>query len=755
MTLGYKELRHNPQYTMPLMEDGEFLSRELDLTRPGMEEVARLVAAGDTEGARGAYLQFIADGPARRYYFDVKDVARLSGYACAHHAQSGEARLTVREADRIAEGDIPLFKGRRAVFPDGAYDWNSWLFDSSQYQLHLTRFKYISHLSRAYCLTGDEKYAACFNQIMNHFLEDNPTPLDDAFRVQHCTWEPLTVGVRMFTLSESFITFFPSPSFTSEVKMKLIKSFQQHARYVRRYHATHGNHACMQLRGLIQVALLLPELKEASGWLAYGLREFPGYIRQNVYEDGVQFEASPNYHLVVMRDLFELVPLLKRLDIPAPGYNEVLEQMYVVLMHLLTPDGRLPLFGDTDLHVKEELREVMSLGAALFGRSDFKYLGYSELPFGLLWRLGPDAAGEYGRLTAAPPADTQACFPVGGYLMTRGDWGNNAMYMAMRAGVGIAGHAHSDALSVIVHANGRELLADSGMGLFEWNKERKYAVSTRAHNTVVVDGQDQHVRSLHWNTPPTAACKIWDVRHGGPYDYWFASHYGYTRYDDPVIHSRKVLFVKNRYWLIVDLFEAKEQHRYDSYFHLPRGEAVCEWEKRQIRTSFADGNVLLVFPQQGGGEWNDGRGGTGRWAREELAAESGLLFRQGQYHPNPVVKRSMTALGNAVSETVVLPYGAAAVPHLEISRLPVLLDGRPLAPYEATGLRIAGDGWQDEICLYHRNVNVEAYLDHTGNPVSDALLPQPERIGVLELAGSGAHHEDVWVKSHPSGTTAS
>ncbi|MFM9328870.1 alginate lyase family protein [Paenibacillus mesotrionivorans] len=709
--MGYKELRHNPQYTMPLPSDEAFLRDELDLDRPGLEGVRGRLEAGDVNGARDAYLALIASGVTKRYYFEVSDMPQLADYSRKRFMDDPEAVLALEEAELLTKSDFPLFKGRRITFPEGTYDWNGWLFDSSQYQLHLTRFSYLKHLVRAYALTGNEAYPRCFNDMMKDFILDNPMPKDGTFRVEHCTWDPLSVGVRLFVLPEPFMALFASSAFEPEVKMMLIKSFHQHGVYTRNYHATHGNHVCMQLRGLITLSLLLPELKASRDWLAYGMKELPGYIRQNVYEDGVQFEASPNYHQVVMRDLYELVALLKKLDIPAVEYSRTLEKMFEVLMHLMTPEGQLPRFGDTDVLSPQDLRAVMSLGAYIFNRPDFKYLGCKELPFSLLWRVGPDAPERYGKLEARAPQATAARFPVGGYLISRQNWSSEALYMAARAGVGVAGHAHADTLSVIASAGGRELLVDSGIGLFEWNKERKYVLSTRAHNTVVVDGGDQHVRSAHWNTPQTAPCRIWDFRSTEGYDYWLASHYGYTRYDDPVIHSRKVLYVKHRYWLIVDLLEAQDQHVYEQYFHLSPGTATIDYGHGHVRTDREDGgSVLLAYPELDA---------------SQLSLESGLYFLHGQYHHKPVVKRTLKATGRAVMETVVLPYGSKA-PLLELARMGAVSEGVELDRLDATALRISGDGWTDEICLDHRGLQVAGYLDHTGNPVTEGLLPKPE-----------------------------
>lgn len=433
-----------------------------------------------------------------------------------------------------------------------------------------------------------------------------------------------------------------------------------------------------------------------------------------------------------MRELYELVVLYQKLGIDAGEYRETLEKMYVVTMHLLAPDGQLVKFGDTDVQVVSELRGVMSLGAYLYQRGDFKALGHERLPFSLLWRIGPEAAAEYDQLKAVEPAETAACFPAGGYVTSRQGWSPNDMYMAMRAGVGIGGHAHSDALSLVLYAGGRELLADSGMGLFEWNKERKYTVSTRAHNTVVVDGQDQHVRSFHWNTPPTASCRIWDTQFNEAYDYTFASQYGYTRYEDPVVHSRKVLFVKNSYWLIVDLFEAKGQHRYEQYFHLPPGAAAYDALSGDV-VSQLEGANLLLKPLPSG------------LADDRLTLEQGLIFKQGHYHDSPVMKRSLTLTGSAAIVTLAVPFGAAK-PQMHAERLPVRQHGELLSVQEATALRIVMEDRVDDICLYHKSVDVTSYLDHTGNIISEALLPRKTEPEGITFAG-GSYNRDVIVIS--------
>ena len=61
-------------------------------------------------------------------------------------------------------------------------------------------------------------------------------------------------------------------------------------------------------------------------------------------------------------------------------------------------------------------------------------------------------------------------------------------------------HQHQDSLGVTVWAYGRELIFDGGGGSNEKSKWRQWAISSFAHNTVVVDDMAQN-RPMNWSDP--------------------------------------------------------------------------------------------------------------------------------------------------------------------------------------------------------------------------------------------------------------
>src|SRR5690606_1012530 len=80
-------------------------------------------------------------------------------------------------------------------------------------------------------------------------------------------------------------------------------------------------------------------------------------------------------------------------------------------------------------------------------------------------------------------------FPDGGFYTIRDGWGTDATWAVVDCGphgTMNCGHAHADALSLELAANGRSLLVDSGTYSYP-GPERNLFRATAAHNAVTVD----------------------------------------------------------------------------------------------------------------------------------------------------------------------------------------------------------------------------------------------------------------------------
>ena len=137
---------------------------------------------------------------------------------------------------------------------------------------------------------------------------------------------------------------------------------------------------------------------------------------------------------------------------------------------------------------------------------------------------------------------------------------HNNDYMLISCGPngqnGLGSHAHNDKLSFELCIGGEEVIVDPGTYVYtpypEW---RNLFRSTAYHNTVMVDGQEQNPieEDALFRLPDLTRCRclVWET--GPEKDIFVGEHYGYLRIDPPVVHRRKVEFLKHhRTWVITD-----------------------------------------------------------------------------------------------------------------------------------------------------------------------------------------------------------
>ena len=107
----------------------------------------------------------------------------------------------------------------------------------------------------------------------------------------------------------------------------------------------------------------------------------------------------------------------------------------------------------------------------------------------------------------------------------------------------IAAHAHADALSVEVRHDGVELLVDPGTYCYHGEPEwRSYFRSTRAHNTVEVDGENQvhEAGPFMWSRTRRRRRRRCDLGPAGRQT-WTAHHTAYARLDAALWPRREVV----------------------------------------------------------------------------------------------------------------------------------------------------------------------------------------------------------------------
>ena len=207
------------------------------------------------------------------------------------------------------------------------------------------------------------------------------------------------------------------------------------------------------------------------------------------------------------------------------------------------------------------------------------------------------------RRIAAPRAPETAAsllFAEGGYGVMRSGWDRRAHQLIFDTGpLGCpvsGGHGHADLLGVQCTVFGEPTLADPGTFCYTAEPAwRDFFRGTAAHSTVRVDGLDQAVPRgpFSWQARPSARLLRWVTTES--LDVADAEHDAYARLADPVTHRRRVLWIKPRYWIIVDDLGGAAAHTVELRFQFAPIEVTLDpalW----ARAHAASGPGLFIQP---------------------------------------------------------------------------------------------------------------------------------------------------------------
>lgn len=581
------------------------------------------------------------------------------------------ARQIVERADRICEGKFDLLGFTRLSFGH-PIDWHFEPISGKRIPLvhwskldyldaeiagdkkiiwELNRHQYFATLGQAYWLTGDERYARTFVDHLEAWMKSNPPKLG-------INWaSSLEVAFRSISWLWAFNFFKSSTAVSKETVHRAWKFLYLNARHLESYLSTYfspNTHLTGEALGLFFLGTLLPEFKEARRWQELGSRILLEQLPVHVRSDGVYFEQSSYYHRYTTDFYLHFLLLSRANKVDTPAHVE--ESLCRLLDHLLyvtRPDGTTPLFGDDDggrlvtldVRAANDFRAALAIGAAVMNRGDYKFVA-GDAAEELLWLSGVEGLNAFDSLVATEPSEMSKAFFDGGYFVMRDGWTSESNYLLFDCGPHGSlncGHAHADALSIDLAANGRTVLVDPGTYTYTGSKDlRDWFRSSRAHNTVTLDGESSSGPGGAFSWQSIASCSLEKWISEERYDFVSGSHDGYRRLSDPASVTREILFLKGNYWIMRDALDAAGQHRAEVCFHFEPQEDLdvrcfgngqwieeetwvshCYAEKERAKARIfaaqlgsSEDVVTFLLPQ---------KAETG-WTVEEIQAEDGRAF---------------------------------------------------------------------------------------------------------------------------------
>lgn len=451
-----------------------------------------------------------------------------------------------------------------------------------------SRFTFAYDLVRAYWHTGDEQLPELFWRAVEDWRLHNPPQSGPNWK---CGQE---IAFRLMAWCFGLYGFLDSSSSTgrrvADLAQMIAVSAERIEGNIGYALSQRNNHGISEATGLFTAGVLFPEFENSSRWFELGRSLLERLGSELIYEDGSFVQHSFNYHRVMLHDVIWSMRLGELCGRPfGEDLTRRVERAAMFLHQHLDPvSGRVPNYGANDgalvLPINEcdylDYRPVVQAGVYL--TRGYRILDDGPWDEDLAWLFGPEA------LTSppSPKARTSLAAYAGGYFTLVG----SHSWAMIRCHTYRHRPSQADMLHLDLWHRGENVLRDGGS--YSYNCPApfdRYFVSTRAHNTVEVDGRDQMVRAsrflwLDWTKAEVLQNIVLpeeDVH------CWVGEHYGYRKGSAGAIHRRGVLRVGDG-WVIVDDLFSKAEHEYVLRWRVAEG----SWEEGQT------------------GEWRDSSSGV-------------------------------------------------------------------------------------------------------------------------------------------------
>ena len=447
------------------------------------------------------------------------------------------------------------------------------------WRYHLHYFNYVVDLIAWSRQCGATNTAAhLFSRIAHSWMDHNLEICGDA-------WHPYPLSLRIVNWLQALAAWSAYFNAHSNEADRIIAGIYGQVRYLSGAleKDVRGNHLLKNIKGLIWAGITCHD-QLAGAWLTRGLNLLHQELDEQILADGGHFERAPGYHVDVLADLLNLAWLLRLNHAQgAPIWLESkLRKMLQYLAAILTPNYQLPLLKDTAYCDELEPATLLAAGAAFFN---------TDLPYEVKSCQSQSVNIDYVKFAAAaqdpaqtpqdpisntrsPVAGTPHLKPEAyhlkhsGYVVFKNIPEKDHLIMDVGAACPdyLPAHAHADMLSFELTVSGRKIISDAGVYEYAAGPWRRYFRSTRAHNTVEVDGVNQ---SDVWSSfrvgrrARIISCKFKDMP---SYAWAEASHDGYSRRMG-AIHLRKLIYIKTGIWIVLDEVQSLRNVRAANYLH--------------------------------------------------------------------------------------------------------------------------------------------------------------------------------------------
>jgi len=490
--------------------------------------------------------------------------------------------------------------------------WQKYERSEIEKSVWLNRFYFLPSFARMFHISGDRSYLDDMMRIIRQWITDNPR-LPDSHRTTY-NWRDMQVAWRSIHLS--WCWYLGEKGLTDEQKRLIAATLREHAHILLTgfgqaklnefNHQSHGGLAMLYL------GVLFPDLDDAAELPRKAMIILNHHLANAFYADGGKVAQMVGYY-PFQAHLFREAFLLCTANGIEPPLNSLpmLRKMALYLAAVGRPDGTVPQVNDSyEMPVKPILDTINDI-------------------------LG----------TMAVAADQGSTFFRDTQVAVLREGGASGWYLLANPASVIGAHAHAGRLGFELWNNGSPLLIESGCCNYDEPELVSWFRTTRAHNTVIIDGVTEEATSssILWVPRRETPNRITEWKPGGELTSLTMVSPPEETTNSSVHWSRTITIVRDRFVVISDFFETEGEHSYEILLHFPPSVVTPDPSGKVV--SIKTDRVTKIFATDTSGE--------GRFI-----AGTGLVSIRGRSEEAPVASFILRGSGSVSSHILVVPSSA-------------------------------------------------------------------------------------------------
>lgn len=521
-------------------------------------------------------------------------------------AYAAEKNALIKRADRLVD-DVMVFDEEwdmercptpyHITFP---LAWEESRNGDPEWMWMLNRHKYLITLAKAYALTKDTKYVEKWLELINDWIFYHT---NEPGTYRRTSFRTLDTGMRLRNWLFCLDIFRQCPELKvllsedrlTNIAVSIMKQsdFLQTA-YL--YDQTPiSNWKVLEMNGVALASIFFAPILDTTADLTYSVDGLRECLTLQFNADGLHWEQSFMYHVDIFTCLLEVEETMSRFSQRAL-FTDELNTIFAASKAFVKPNKKQSPVGDSD---EENLSAFITYASLILSSPTGKYLGETTPSLETLFHYGYYALRDYDAINSTQPTEKFIPLENSGYVFTHTTWQADEVFTMLKAGPQGGGHGHCDFGHFDVQKGPDYLLSDSGRYTYlegTADEDRQIFKAAPSHNSTTMDHQEFTEQTASWSFGHVAHSLPLFTKKIADKAYVEATHLGYLTSDSAVVTQRKVFYLAENLWLIVDNFITGEEHTYQQYFNFP-STALTQTDKGIFAYHGEAGNVLtLTFP---------------------------------------------------------------------------------------------------------------------------------------------------------------